>query len=202
MLAFINRYISQIPFTYHSHHPTPTSPRTPPHRGQEICSGAQRCHDADQLADQMSAKGIDAGPLKFYLEAFRHGMPPHAGAGIGLEVGARALLPLPSPSLSSPALCYSLILALSMTLFLTPLSNLCTLPSSFSPLLFSLFLPFSPLLCLQLQPSAPRSGSCFCTSAWTTSGKPRCSRGTPGGARPRAVAKTPHLHLGTVETSL
>jgi aspartyl-tRNA synthetase len=56
-------------------------------RGQEICSGAQRCHDPDLLVKNLEAKGIvDAGDgLKSYIESFRHGVSPHAGAGIGLE---------------------------------------------------------------------------------------------------------------------
>lgn len=54
-------------------------------RGQEICSGAQRCHEAVQLEKQIVAKGIDPKLLFSYIEAFKHGVPPHAGAGIGLE---------------------------------------------------------------------------------------------------------------------
>lgn len=54
-------------------------------RGQEICSGAQRCHDADLLEQRLVAKGVDPAPLASYVQSFRHGMPPHAGAGIGLE---------------------------------------------------------------------------------------------------------------------
>jgi len=54
-------------------------------RGQEICSGAQRCHEAAQLEQQIVTKGINPSPLQFYIEAFKHGVPPHAGAGIGLE---------------------------------------------------------------------------------------------------------------------
>jgi len=54
-------------------------------RGQEICSGAQRCHESGQLERQIIAKGINPEPLQFYIEAFKHGVPPHAGAGIGLE---------------------------------------------------------------------------------------------------------------------
>ena len=30
-------------------------------------------------------KGIDLEPLKYYVESFKHGISPHAGAGIGLE---------------------------------------------------------------------------------------------------------------------
>jgi aspartyl/asparaginyl-tRNA synthetase len=56
-------------------------------RGQEICSGAQRCHDANLLETRIREKGMDpdAEGLKYYVESFRHGVPPHAGAGIGLE---------------------------------------------------------------------------------------------------------------------
>jgi aspartyl-tRNA synthetase len=55
-------------------------------RGQEICSGAQRCHDPDLVMKLIEEKGIEAGDgLKTYIESFRHGVSPHAGAGIGLE---------------------------------------------------------------------------------------------------------------------
>lgn len=55
-------------------------------RGQEICSGAQRCHDPDMVIKNMEQKGIEYGDgLKAYVDSFRHGIPPHAGAGIGLE---------------------------------------------------------------------------------------------------------------------
>jgi aspartyl-tRNA synthetase len=55
-------------------------------RGQEICSGAQRCHDPDLLVKILEEKGVEPGDgLKSYIESFRHGVSPHAGAGIGLE---------------------------------------------------------------------------------------------------------------------
>jgi len=55
-------------------------------RGQEICSGAQRCHDPDLVLKILEAKGVEAGEgLRAYVESFRHGVSPHAGAGIGLE---------------------------------------------------------------------------------------------------------------------
>ncbi|GKY98832.1 hypothetical protein MPSEU_000839200 [Mayamaea pseudoterrestris] len=55
-------------------------------RGQEICSGAQRCHDPELLLRILEEKGIEFGDgLKSYIESFRHGVSPHAGAGIGLE---------------------------------------------------------------------------------------------------------------------
>ncbi len=55
-------------------------------RGQEICSGAQRCHDPEMVTEIIKQKGIEMGDgLKTYIESFRHGVSPHAGAGIGLE---------------------------------------------------------------------------------------------------------------------
>jgi nondiscriminating aspartyl-tRNA synthetase len=49
-------------------------------RGVELVTGG---HD-DYLA-ALTALGLDPEPLAGYLEAFRHGMPPHGGFAIGLE---------------------------------------------------------------------------------------------------------------------
>ena len=54
-------------------------------RGQEICSGAQRCHDPVLLERAIRAKGVDPDSIRHYIDSFRHGISPHAGAGIGLE---------------------------------------------------------------------------------------------------------------------
>lgn len=54
-------------------------------RGQEICSGAQRCHDPQMLREQIEEQGMNEGTLKHYVESFTHGISPHAGAGIGLD---------------------------------------------------------------------------------------------------------------------
>ena len=54
-------------------------------RGQEICSGAQRCHDPELLRRRVEDKGVDTGALEGYLSSFDHGAVPHGGAGIGLE---------------------------------------------------------------------------------------------------------------------
>lgn len=54
-------------------------------RGQEIISGGQRIHDAVMLEERMRKSGIDPSSLDDYLEGFRWGAPPHAGAGVGLE---------------------------------------------------------------------------------------------------------------------
>jgi len=54
-------------------------------RGQEIITGGQRLHEyADYLA-ALTDRGLDAEPFEGYLEAFRHGMPPHGGFALGVE---------------------------------------------------------------------------------------------------------------------
>ncbi|EEH11166.1 aspartyl-tRNA synthetase [Histoplasma capsulatum G186AR] len=54
-------------------------------RGQEIVSGGQRIHDEKILEQRMKEAGINPLAMEEYLEGFRWGAPPHAGAGIGLE---------------------------------------------------------------------------------------------------------------------
>jgi nondiscriminating aspartyl-tRNA synthetase len=52
-------------------------------RGLELVTGGQRLH---RYADYVAAlEGTDLQPYEGYLEAFRHGMPPHGGFAIGLE---------------------------------------------------------------------------------------------------------------------
>lgn len=54
-------------------------------RGVEISSGNQRVHDYDTLVAKMKWKGLDPEQFAFYLQAFKYGMPPHGGWGLGLE---------------------------------------------------------------------------------------------------------------------
>ena len=37
------------------------------------------------LEKRILEKGMELEGLKYYVESFRHGVSPHAGAGIGLE---------------------------------------------------------------------------------------------------------------------
>ena len=53
-------------------------------RGVEITTGAQREHRYDVLRAQAEEKGL-AEDVKFYLEFFRYGCPPHGGFGIGID---------------------------------------------------------------------------------------------------------------------
>ena len=52
-------------------------------KGIEIASGGQREHRLDVLKKVMRAKGLNPEKFAFYLDAFRYGMPPHGGAGLG-----------------------------------------------------------------------------------------------------------------------
>lgn len=60
----------------------------------ELASGAQREHRYEKLVQNMKAKGLSVESFEFYLKAFRYGMPPHAGWGLGLERLIMAMLGL------------------------------------------------------------------------------------------------------------
>ncbi|MFJ9774857.1 aspartate--tRNA(Asn) ligase [Kitasatospora sp. NPDC101157] len=59
--------------------------------GLEVTTGAQREHRYDVLLAQAAEKGLRPEPMQDYLNAFRHGCPPHGGLGMGL---ARVLMVL------------------------------------------------------------------------------------------------------------
>ncbi len=54
-------------------------------RGMEITTGGQRIHDYHLLLDKIAARGMTEERMEQYLDAFKYGMPPHGGLGIGLE---------------------------------------------------------------------------------------------------------------------
>ena len=51
----------------------------------EISSGAQRIHLYDLLVERIKAQGLNPEGFGSYLEAFKYGMPPHAGWGLGAD---------------------------------------------------------------------------------------------------------------------
>ena len=53
-------------------------------KGCEITTGAQREHRYDVLLKQCQEKGLE-NDVKFYLDFFKYGCPPHGGFGIGVD---------------------------------------------------------------------------------------------------------------------
>ena len=53
-------------------------------KGCEITTGAQREHRYDILKKQAEEKGL-VDDVKFYLDFFKYGCPPHGGFGIGID---------------------------------------------------------------------------------------------------------------------
>lgn len=62
-------------------------------RGVEITTGAQREHRAEILEKQAKEKGLEED-VKFYLEFFKYGCPPHGGFGLGIDRLTMLLLDL------------------------------------------------------------------------------------------------------------
>ena len=54
-------------------------------RGMEITTGGQRIHDYQMLMEKIASRGMETDGMEQYLNAFKYGMPPHGGLGIGLE---------------------------------------------------------------------------------------------------------------------
>jgi nondiscriminating aspartyl-tRNA synthetase len=54
-------------------------------RGCEIVTGGQRLNDYAALVEKIKKFGLKPQDFSFYLEAFKYGMPPEGGTGMGLE---------------------------------------------------------------------------------------------------------------------
>jgi len=52
-------------------------------KGIEITTGSQREHRLDILEKQAKEKGLSLERIKFYLDFFKYGMPPHGGCALG-----------------------------------------------------------------------------------------------------------------------
>jgi nondiscriminating aspartyl-tRNA synthetase len=64
-------------------------------RGVEITSGAQREHRYEEIVKNAKEKGLGED-VKFYLEFFKYGCPPHGGFAIGVDRLTMLLLNIPT----------------------------------------------------------------------------------------------------------
>jgi nondiscriminating aspartyl-tRNA synthetase len=86
-LAVVGYPMSKRPFYTH---PDPERPEFSRSfdllfRGLELITGGQRLHQYDDYVTVLEAAGQDLDAYDYYLEAFKHGMPPHGGFAIGWE---------------------------------------------------------------------------------------------------------------------
>ena len=87
LLAVEGYPMSKRPFYTH---PQPSDPRWSNSfdllfRGLELVTGGQRLHRPGDYDAALRERGEDPAAYASYLQAFRHGMPPHGGFAIGLE---------------------------------------------------------------------------------------------------------------------
>lgn len=71
-------------------HPQPSDPRWSNSfdvlcMGLEITTGGQRLHAYTDYLAAIETLGMNPAPFRGYLQAFKHGIPPHGGFAIGLE---------------------------------------------------------------------------------------------------------------------
>ena len=64
-------------------------------KGVEITTGAQREHRYEELKKQAEEKGLGED-VKFYLEFFKYGCPPHGGFALGVDRLTMLLLGMPN----------------------------------------------------------------------------------------------------------
>ena len=64
-------------------------------RGVEITTGAQREHRYEEIVKNAKEKGLGED-VKFYLDFFKHGCPPHGGFAIGVDRLTMLLLGIPN----------------------------------------------------------------------------------------------------------
>lgn len=85
--VFLTDYPSTVRPFYHMRYPEdPTKTRSFDliWKGLEITTGAQREHRYEVLRSQAIGKGLSEQRIKYYLDFFKYGCPPHGGFGFGL----------------------------------------------------------------------------------------------------------------------
>ncbi len=85
--VFVTDYPASVRAFYHMRYPD--RPETTKSfdliwKGLEITTGAQREHRHEVLISQVLEKGLNPDSIKYYLDFFRFGCPPHGGYGFGL----------------------------------------------------------------------------------------------------------------------
>ncbi len=55
------------------------------YKGLELSSGGQREHRYEKIVEQAREKGISLESIKWFVEHFKYGAPPHGGFNIGIE---------------------------------------------------------------------------------------------------------------------
>jgi nondiscriminating aspartyl-tRNA synthetase len=96
-LVFITEYETHVRPAYAmplAHSPQATASFDLLYKGVEITTGGQRIHHYHQLVESFKHRGYESADYEDYLAAFKHGMPPHGGMGMGLERLTKQLLGL------------------------------------------------------------------------------------------------------------
>ncbi|MBI1973438.1 aspartate--tRNA(Asn) ligase, partial [Candidatus Micrarchaeota archaeon] len=97
-LYFLTRYPTSVrPFyLMRAENPFETRSFDLEFKGMEMASGGQREHRYDALIKSLHEKGLRPEAFNHYLEAFRYGMPPHGGFGLGIDRLVQQMLNLPN----------------------------------------------------------------------------------------------------------
>ena len=92
---FVTDYPVEVRPFYHmrkENEPTETKSFDLLWKWMEITTGAQREHRYDVLVRQATEKGVNLESIRFYLDFFKFGCPPHGGFGFGLARLLAAML--------------------------------------------------------------------------------------------------------------
>lgn len=66
------------------------------YKGLEIATGGQRINEYDELVKSMNKKNVEIDGMEFYVNSFKHAIPPHGGWGMGSERIIKQILNLDS----------------------------------------------------------------------------------------------------------
>jgi len=66
------------------------------YKGLEIATGGQRINEYDELIESMKKKNVEIEGMEFYVDVFKHAIPPHGGWGMGSERIIKQILNLDS----------------------------------------------------------------------------------------------------------